>query len=192
MVVQLLVVPGSTRTGAFSKSLAAAVPALLPAEVKAKVVDLRDHAMPLYDQDLEEASGLPEGALSLRQEVLLCDAVLFVSPEYNSSIPAVLKNAIDWLSRPHAPEPDVRTWAGKVAGLLASSPGALGGLRGLVHLRQILMNVGMQVVTEQFALGGAHQAFDESGQLAEERAAAGVQKVLNSVARMAKALQGAG
>lgn len=188
MGTRLLVIPGSTRTGAFSKQLARAVAQSMPEGVEATVVDLRDLDIPLYDGDLEERDGLPAGAVMLRNHAKAHDAVLFVSPEYNASIPAVLKNAIDWVSRPHAAEPGVTAWAGKVAGIMASSPGALGGLRGLAHLRQILMNVGMQVVTEQFALGSAHEAFGEDGSLTGERQQAGVDKVVASVVRMARAL----
>lgn len=187
-MVRLLVIPGSTRKAAFSKQLAAAVAKSPPVGATVTVVDLADHRMPLYDGDLEEAEGLPAGAVSLRDVVKQHDALLFVSPEYNSSIPAVLKNTIDWLSRPYKKEPDVAVWPGKVAGLLASSPGGLGGMRGLVHLRQILMNVGMQVVTEQFALGGAHEAFTEDGSLKSDRHRGSVDKVVGSVVRMARAL----
>lgn len=188
MSTRVLVIPGSTRSGAFSKQLAAAVARSMPEGAEATVLDLRDYDMPLYDGDLEERDGLPAGAVSLRDMVKSHDAVLFVSPEYNASIPAVLKNAIDWVSRPYEAEPGVAAWAGKVAGLFASSPGALGGLRGLAHLRQILMNVGMQVVTEQFALGSAHEAFGQDGALSGERQQAGVDKVVGSVLRMARAL----
>lgn len=188
MSTRILVIPGSTRSEALSKRFARSVPALLPEGAEATVVDLRDHAMPLYDGDLEKAEGLPEAAVALRELVKQHDAVVFVSPEYNASIPGVLKNTIDWLSRPHEPDPDGQPWAGKVAGLLSSSPGALGGMRGLVHLRQILMNVGMQVVTEQFALGKAHEAFDDDGGLASERHRAAVEKVLGSVVRLSRAL----
>ena len=174
--MKLLVIPGSTRKAAFSKQLAAAIAAAPPTGVAITVVDLADFSMPLYDGDLEEAEGLPAGAVALREVVKQHDALVFVSPEYNASIPAVLKNTIDWLSRPHAAEPDVSVWSGKVAGVLSSSPGRLGGMRGLVHLRQILMNVGMQVVSEQFALGTAHEAFAEDGSLKSERHRGGRQR----------------
>lgn len=188
MTATLLVIPGSTRAAAYSKQLARAVALSEPADAAVTVVDLADYAIPLYDGDLEEASGLPGGVLALRSAVLAHDAVLFASPEHNASIPAVLKNAIDWVSRSLEEEPGVVAWAGKVAGLLSSSPGALGGLRGLAHLRQVLMNVGMQVVTEQFALGSAHEAFAEDGRLAAARNRAGVDEVVASVLRMTRAL----
>ena len=188
--LRVAVIAGSTREGSWAKKLGRAVTAAVDAAGGVgRFVDLRDHEMPLYDGDLEEAEGLPAGAVSLRGVVAECDAVLFVSPEYNASIPAVLKNAIDWLSRPDPQDPGRKVWHGKVAGLLSSSPGALGGLRGLVHLRQIAMNVGMQVVTEQFALGGAHEAFGSDGALTAESHRTGVDKVVRAVLRMASALR---
>lgn len=178
MGIRVLVVAGSTRTDAFSKKLArAAVHSVAQVGAQATLVDLRDYPMPLYDGDLEAAAGLPEHAVRLRELLKVHDALLVASPEYNSSIPAVLKNALDWLSRPHAPEPGVSPYRGKVAALLSSSPGALGGLRGLVHLRQILQNVGCTVITEQFALGNAGEAFAADGALvdtAQAKAVAGV------------------
>lgn len=186
---RVAVVAGSTRTGSFAKQLArAAVAAVDAAGGAGTFVDLRDFAMPLYDGDLEAASGLPDGAVRLRRLVGAHDALLFASAEYNASIPAVLKNAIDWLSRPHAAEPGVSVFRGKVAGLLSSSPGALGGLRGLVHLRQVLMNVGLLVVTEQFALGGADRAFAADGSLHDDKHRAGVDKVVRSLLRVSAAL----
>lgn len=176
---KLLVVAGSTRSGAFSKQLARAAAALAVAkEHEATFVDLRDFVMPLYDGDLEEAQGLPEGAVRLRALVKAHQALLVVTPEYNASLSAVLKNALDWLSRPHAAEPGGSVFAGKVAAVMASSPGALGGLRALVHLRQVLMNLGLLVLTEQFALGNAGSAFGPDGKLADAKTALTVEKIV--------------
>lgn len=190
-MVRILVIPGSTRTGAFSKQLARAAAAMATAHgATATVVDLRDFAMPLYDGDDEAASGLPEGALRLRAVAAAHDAFLFVTPEYNASISAVLKNALDWLSRPHAGEPGAAVLRGKVAALLSSSPGALGGLRALVHLRQILMNLGLLVVTEQFALGDAGSAFGGDGSLVDPKQAASVGAIVHRLAQVAARLGG--
>jgi NAD(P)H-dependent FMN reductase len=179
MSVRILVIAGSTRTEAYSKKLAhAAVRSAEQAGASATFVDLRDYPMPLYDGDLEAAGGLPEQAIRLRELMQRHDALLIATPEYNSSIPAVLKNALDWLSRPHAAEPGVSPYRNKVAGLLSSSPGPMGGLRGLVHLRQILQNVGCLVITEQFALGNAGSAFAADGSLADARQAEGVAAVV--------------
>lgn len=170
MPTRVLVIPGSLRSGSFARQLARAAADLAVAGgAVATLVDLRDLAMPLYDGDLEAAHGLPEHAVALRRLVQQHDALLVVTPEYNASIPAVLKNALDWVSRPYAAEPGVSAFRGKTAALLASSPGALGGLRALVHLRQILMNLGVLVLTEQFALGGANSAFGPGGELLDEK-----------------------
>lgn len=179
MSVRVLVIAGSTRTEAYSKKLAhAAVRSVEQAGGSATFVDLRDYPVPLYDGDLEAASGLPAQAIRLRELMQQHDALLIATPEYNSSIPAVLKNALDWLSRPHAAEPGVSPYRHKVAGLLSSSPGALGGMRGLVHLRQILQNVGCLVITEQFALGNAGSAFAADGGLSDAKQAEGVATVV--------------
>lgn len=185
-MTKILVVAGSTRTGAFSKQLAKAVTALaVAAGHPATFADLREFEMPLYDGDLEAAQGLPAGAVRLRALMGQHDALLVVTPEYNASIPAVLKNALDWLSRPHAAEPGVSVFAGKVAAVMASSPGALGGLRALVHLRQVLMNLGLLVLTEQFALGNAGGAFAPDGQLADAKTAATVEKIVQRLGQVA-------
>ena len=102
------------------------------------LIDLRDVAMPLYDGDLEAHEGLPANARELKRLMIEHDGFLISSPEYNSSISGVLKNAIDWVSRPQPNEPPAPAFRGKVAGLLAASPGNLGGIRGLAVLRQIL------------------------------------------------------
>ena len=186
MPTRVLVVPGSLRRESFAKKLARAAGRLVAQQGgTATVVDLADFAMPLYDGDLEDESGLPEAAVRLRRLVQEHDALLVISPEYNASIPAVLKNALDWVSRPYAAEPGVSAFRGKVAAVMSSSPGALGGLRGLVHLRQILMNLGLLVVTEQFALGGAGSAFSGDGELTEDRSRKAVESVLAALLRVA-------
>lgn len=190
-MTRLLIVPGSTRTGAFSKQLAAAT-AQLAVGVASSVttIDLRDYGMPIYDGDLEAANGLPDGAVRLRSVVQAHDALLVVTPEHNASIPAVLKNALDWVSRPYAAEPGVSAFRGKVAALLASSPGALGGLRALEHLRQILRNLGLLVLTEQFALGQAGAAFAPDGVLLDGRHSATVRAIVARLVQVGGALAG--
>ncbi|MEQ1891872.1 MAG: NAD(P)H-dependent oxidoreductase [Planctomycetota bacterium] len=189
-MTSLLVIAGSTRGGSLSKKLARAASGLAQAAGHtATFVDLREFEMPLYDGDLEEARGLPEGAVRLRGLLKAHGAVLVVTPEYNASLPAVLKNALDWTSRPYAAEPGVQAWKGKVAALLSSSPGALGGQRALVHLRQVLMNLGVLVVTEQFALGQADKAFAADGSLADAKHAASVRAIVERLALVAERLR---
>ena len=162
---------GSTRTASFNKKLVSlAADAARAAGADVTVVDLRDLALPLFDEDVEAASGLPEGAKKFKALLRASDGFLIASPEYNSSITAALKNAIDWASRAESnDEPPLAAYKGKVAALCSASPGALGGLRGLVHLRAILGNIGMIVLPDQVCISTAHEAFDETGKLKDER-----------------------
>ena len=183
---------GSTRTGSFNKQLLAiAADAARAAGAEVTVVDLRDLALPLFDQDLEDASGLPEGAKKFKALLRASDGFLIASPEYNSSVTGVLKNAIDWASRAESDdEPPLAAYGGKTAALLAASPGALGGLRGLVHLRAILGNIGVLVLPDQVAISKAHEAFDAAGHLKDERKAGQVAKLARSLVEMLAKLKG--
>ncbi len=165
--VKILAFAGSTRKDSFNKMLAAAAAEMVEkAGAQVTLVDLADYRMPLYDGDLESDSGLPEAAARLKKLMADHDGLLIAAPEYNGSISAVLKNTIDWLSRPGAVDGSV--YKGKVAALMSASPGALGGLRGLVHVRSILTNLGVLVLPSQQAVGGAGKAFDEAGKLVDE------------------------
>ena len=162
---------GSLRAGSFNKKLIAiAADAARAAGAEVTVVDLRELALPLLDQDLEEAGGLPEGAKKFKALLRASDGFLIASPEYNSSISAALKNAIDWASRAESDdEPSLVAYRGKTAALFAASPGAIGGLRGLATLRSILGNIGVLVLPDQVTIPTAHEAFDDSGKLKDER-----------------------
>lgn len=167
---KLLAFSGSTRSGSFNSLLIDfAAEAARKAGAEVTVVNLKDFDLPLFDEDLE-AQGTPAGATRLKELFVAHDALLIASPEYNSSLTAVLKNALDWVSRSAPGESRMAANVNKVACLLAASPGALGGLRGLVHLRAILQNVGVTVIPGQYALASAHEAF-EGNQLSNEAAA---------------------
>jgi NAD(P)H-dependent FMN reductase len=174
---------GSLRTGSFNKKLLAlAADSARAAGAEVTVVDLRELALPLFDQDIEDASGLPEGAKKFKALLRASDGFLIASPEYNSSITAALKNAIDWASRAESnDEPPLVAYRGKAAALMATSPGALGGLRGLVTLRSILGNIGVLVLPDQVAIPTAHEAFDEAGKLKDERKAKLVAKLATNL-----------
>ncbi|MBX3394192.1 MAG: NAD(P)H-dependent oxidoreductase [Phycisphaerae bacterium] len=164
--VQLLAFAGSTRTQSLNKKLVKiAAEGARKAGAVVTVADLRDFAMPLFDEDLESREGPPPCATQLKKLMIASDGFIISSPEYNSSISAVLKNAIDWVSRAAAGERPLAAFSGKTAVLMAASPGALGGLRGLVHLRAILGNLNMIVLPEQRAIPTAHQAFEGDGRL---------------------------
>ncbi len=174
---KILAFAGSTREGSWNKKLiriAAAGARATGAEVT--LVDLREFPMPLYDGDLE-AEGFPEPARAFKRLMLENEGLLISSPEYNSSVSGVLKNAIDWASRSEPGEAPLAAFVGKVAGLVAASPGALGGLRGLIHLRAILGNIKVLVIPDQVAVSKAHDAFTPEGTLKDAKQQASVEKV---------------
>lgn len=174
-ISRVLAFAGSTRTGSFNKKLirvAAAAAQAAGAEVTR--IDLRDLPMPLFDGDLEQREGIPENAKQFKSLMKSHHGLLLACPEYNSSITGVLKNAIDWASRPMEGEKPLECFESKVAALLSASPGSLGGLRGLVTVRSILENLGVLVLPEQVAVPKAHEAFEEAASLRDPKRAAAV------------------
>ena len=147
--LRILAFAGSTRKDSYNKKLRRiAAKAAEECGAEVTLVDLKDLPMPLFDEDLERETGMPESAAKLKALMVESDGFLIASPEYNSSITAVLKNAIDWVSRPVPNEPSLLAFMGKTAILMSASPGNLGGLRGLVHLRAILGNIGVAPFTQ--------------------------------------------
>jgi chromate reductase len=189
--IQLLVIAGSSRQGAWSRKLADAAAQMARSDgASVTLLDLRELALPLYDGDIEAASGVPEGASTLRAALLGHDALLIVTPEYNGFPTPLLINAFDWLSRLRADADGISglaATANKPVALLASSPGLLGGLRSMNYLRQYLqMAFAMIVVPQQFALSRAHEAFDDAGLLKDAKAAQAVSGVVTSLSRLAR------
>ena len=186
--LKILAFAGSTRSASYNKQLVRfAADAARAAGAEVTLVDLRDYPMPLFDGDLEDQQGLPENAKKLKTIFREHDALIISSPEYNSSITAVLKNTLDWVSRAESDdEPALAAYHGKTAALLSASPGALGGLRGLVHLRAILGNIGVIVLPDQVAVSKAHEAFDEQGGLKDERTAKQVTRVVHGLVNFLK------
>lgn len=182
---KILAFAGSTRKDSYNKKLvkiAAAGAKAAGAEVT--YLDLRDLPLPLYDQDLEEQEGLPANAKALKDLLISHQGLLIASPEYNSSLTAVLKNAIDWASRPSPNEPPLAAFAGKVATIMSASPGNLGGLRGLVHLRAILGNIKVLVLPEQIAVPKAHEALNADGKLTDPKQQESVEKLGENLAKI--------
>jgi len=154
------------------------------------LVDLRDLPMPLYDGDLEDSDGPPPNATKLYELMKEHQGLLLACPEYNSSITGVLKNAIDWVSRPREGEPPLAAFAGKVAALMSASPGALGGLRGLVHVRAILGNIGVVVIPNQVAVPKTMDAFDADGRLKDKRLAGKIAGLAGELVETTRKLHG--
>ena len=195
-VPQLLIISGSSRTGSLNLKLArfaASRAQALGAEVA--TLDLRDLALPLYDADLEAGAGVPPQVERLQQALLGCDGVLIASPEYNGFPAPLVINAFDWLSRVRASPTrgaGLAATEGKPVALLAASPGAGGGLRGMNHLRQYLqMAFAMIVAPKQFALGRAAEAFDAAGSLRDAASVQAVDGVVAGLSRLAIALKAA-
>ncbi|MDP6515581.1 MAG: NAD(P)H-dependent oxidoreductase [Alphaproteobacteria bacterium] len=182
---KILAFAGSTRTASFNKQLVRiAAQGAKAAGAEVTRIDLRDYPMPLYDGDLEAADGPPDSARALKVLMVGHDGFLIASPEYNSGFSAVLKNAIDWVSRPTPGELPLIAFKGKVAGLLSASPGRLGGVRGLVHLRLVLGTIGVLVIPDQVAVADAGKAFAEDGNLLDESRQAAVIGIGEKVVRL--------
>ena len=182
---RVLAFAGSARTDSFNVKLVnIAAEGAREAEAEVTVLNLKDFPMPLFNQDLEAAEGPPEQATRLKGIMLAHEGLLIASPEYNSSISPLLKNTIDWVSRPADSEPMLAVYRDKVAAVMSASPGGLGGLRGLVHLRSILSNMGVLVIPDQVAVTQAHSAFDDHGNLLDAKRQTSVQGLGRSVVKL--------
>lgn len=159
--VAILGIAGSLRRDSYNRAALRAAAELLPDGASLDVFDLPD--LPGFDQDKEKEP--PAAVVELKRRVRAADAVLFVTPEYNYSIPGVLKNLIDWGSRPYGDS----CWAGKPAAVMGASIGAFGSARAQYHLRQVLVTLDMPTLNQpEVAIGAAHKRFDESGKLTDE------------------------
>ena len=148
--MKVLALAGSGRGDLLNKKLvkeAAEIARQMGATVT--VIDLKDYPMPFYDAEFETKRGMPKNAKRLRELMIGSDAIIIASPEYNSSIPAVLKNALDWASRSIDGGASREAFKGKKFAIMSTSPGRGGGSRGLVHLRSVIEDVGGVVVPEQ-------------------------------------------
>lgn len=189
-IPRILVFAGSNRSGSLNARLAGTLTkALAGMECEVNRITLRDYEMPLYDGDHEGQHGQPEAAFKLARLFHEHDAIVVVSPEYNSSITPLLKNTIDWISRINADsQGKLVPYKDKVVALAAASPGALGGMRGLAHLRGILANMGCLVLGQQLSLPRAGQAFDKDDNLLDERSAGFMDDLCRSVVQKAALL----
>jgi len=166
---KVLAFAGSTGSESYNKklvTLAAKTATKMGATVT--VIDLKDYPIPLYDADLEKNQGMPENVKRLRKLMITNDAVIIASPEYNASVTAVLKNALDWASRSEDAKYSPEAFVGKKFAIMSASPGRTGGAKGLIHLRTIIEAVGGAVVKQQVSIADAANAFDDKGDLKDE------------------------
>ncbi|WP_031079606.1 NADPH-dependent FMN reductase [Streptomyces sp. NRRL S-118] len=182
--LKVLVLGAALRAGSTNARLASLVARVITRTTSADVdlASLRDFDMPLYDGDLETAGGPPDGALALRGRLEESDAFVISSPEYNASVPGVLKNAIDWVSRIR-PQP----FKTKHALLVSASPSMVGGNRGLWALRVPLEHLGTRVYPDMFSLARAHQAFTDDGRLTDNGLQQRLEETVHGFLRLVEA-----
>lgn len=158
--MRVIAFAGSTRKDSYNKQLimdAAQIAEQMGAKVT--IIDLKDFPMPYYDADLEESQGMPENAKRLRDLIIKSNAIIIATPEYNHSIPAVLKNVLDWASRNEAGNPSKEAFKDKWVAIMSASPGKKGGRQALVHLQDIVEDVGGTVVSTKVSIPNAHNYF---------------------------------
>jgi chromate reductase len=171
VIPKILVFAGSVRSGAYSgKTADAAQKELAVQGAEVTRISLVDYSLPIMDEDFERETGIPENAQKLARQIAAHDGVLIATPEYNGSIPPLLKNTIDWLSRVrHDNGRTARPLAGKPVGLCSSSSGHFAGVRAINHLRAVLVRCRMEVVTPECSVPAGGGAFDEAGRFRDER-----------------------
>ena len=170
-MTKILAFAGSSRKDSFNKKLLAiAAQGAVSAGAEVTIINFSDYSAPIFNQDLEMEQGIPDKAREFKNLLIAHDGFLIASPEYNSGFSPLLKNMIDWASRKESDnEPPLQAYKGKFAVIMATSPGALGGLRGLVFLRMLLNNIGVTVLPEQLAVPLANKAFADDGSLVDEQ-----------------------
>ncbi|MCF6229156.1 MAG: NAD(P)H-dependent oxidoreductase [Planctomycetes bacterium] len=189
MKSKILAFSGSARRGSANQQLVeSAATVLRGLDADVTIINLRDFDMPLYNQDVE-AEGFPDAVLKLKEIANDHDGYLVSSPEYNGSISPLLKNAIDWLSRPAPDEPRMAAFAGKTGAIMSASPGPMGGIRALPHVRQIFSGLGVTLVSNQLALGSSGSAFNEDGSLSADRNASTLSKICQDLLDLTNGLK---
>lgn len=153
----ILAFAGSVRKQSLNiRLLDIGVQAVRAAGAEVTLIDLRDFALPIYDSDLEADVGVPDNAKRLRELMMKHDGMLIASPEYNGSVSGLLKNTLDWCSRPAGDGDALAPYRGKIVGMMAASPSPFGGVRGLIALRSILAKMGAIAVPDDVCLPSAH------------------------------------
>lgn len=167
---KILAFAGSTRKESVNKRLAKiALHAAEKADAETTFIDLSDYDMPLYSDDLLSEHGMPDSVIAFKDMLKSHNGFLITSPEYNGSLTGVLKNAIDWATVKADAEERMACWNGKIVGILAASPGGLGGIRGLHHLRTILAGIGAFVLPNHLAVGNSAANLQNEEQITDDK-----------------------
>lgn len=171
----LLGISGSLRQGSFNTALLRAAAPLMPAGSTLELVTL--HGIPLYDGDVEAREGIPESVQALKQRIKACDGVLLATPEYNNGIPGVLKNAIDWLSRPAGEIPEI--FGGRPVAVIGASPGGFGTILAQNAWLPVLRTLGTKPwFGGRLMVSRAGQVFNPAGEMVDEKMKAQLQQFL--------------
>lgn len=189
-MAKIAVIVGSDRAGSYNQALAKlAVARLKEHGATVTEIDIAALDLPIYSDALEQ-NAFPPNALALKQQLQAQDGMLIVSPEYNGSVPALLKNALDWASRPTGDESLIALSAfrGKAAAIMSASVSPFGGLRALIHLRQILTTIQLLVIPEQVLIPFAHAAFEEDGSLKDALPASLVDMAMARLVKVSSAI----
>ena len=189
---KILAFAGSLRKHSFNKRvLRAAINGAQVAGAELTFVDLRDYPMPVYSPDDQEAYGFDENALKFQRLIYQHEGLLIASPEHNGSFPAALKNVIEWASRRNDDYESGRVFPGKVAAMIAASPGAFGGVRSLAHLRGVLTSVGVHVLPTEIAVPFVGDKFaGDDEEMVDERTMRLLEGLGASLVEMLKKTQG--
>src|SRR4030042_189607 len=183
MVLSILGFAGSLRVGSYNRALLRAAADLVPKDTKLDIFDLE--GIPPFNQDLEKS--MPEKVKEFKARIRAADAILVATPEHNYSIPGVLKNAIDWASRPYGDN----SFEGKPAAIMSVSTGMLGGARAQYHLRQTFVFLNMHPVNKpEVFVTFANQKIDDQGRLTDETSRGVIKELLKALVALTKRLKG--
>jgi chromate reductase len=172
--VRILGIAGSLRKGSYNKSALRAAAGLLPEGATLEDFDI--DGLPGFSEDIEKVP--PAKVVELKSKVRAADAILFCTPEYNYSVPGILKNAIDWASRPYGDS----AWTGKPAAIMGASVGTLGTARAQYHLRQMMVFLNMHPLNQpEVMIANASSRFDAQGNLTDEKTREHIQKMLKAL-----------
>lgn len=178
-VIKILGFTGSLRRNSYNKAALRAAQMLLPENTQLNIVDLAD--IPFFNEDIED-QGMPASVANFRRELSEADAILISTPEYNFSIPPVLKNALDWASRG-----DILPLYGKPLAIMSASPSRLGGARVQYHLRQVCVSLNLIPVSKpEVFIDNANTKFDESGNLIDDKTKKSIEKLLKALVENVK------
>jgi len=180
--VKILGIAGSLRRESYNRSALKAALDLTPADARLEPFEL--DGIPIFNQDHEQDP--PPAVVEFKRRIRDADAILFVTPEYNYSIPGVLKNAIDWASRPYGDN----AWDGKATAVMGASPGVIGTARAQYHLRQTFVFLNMFAVHQpEVMIGKAHERIDQAGNLTDETTKALIRQLLANLVDLVRLRQ---